>query len=272
MSARRSSRGARAFAGLCALATTRCLLFEPLSGFSEGAPSEAGPPNSAADRDGVAEAGFPAAEAGVDSGAGIQFVQASAVQGKNTSSAVATFPNGVLPHSAIVVAMDPNQAGGGTITQVTDTMGSSYTIVGGPFPAPTGYAFYLAVAFDVSGGDNVKVTATMNAPTSSLEIYIHEYSGIASLDGVAFNKSSTATTVRDGMTVSLTTVAPNELLFGFAAAGAVSVGSLFNVRSTLNANVTEDRAAAAPGAYDVTATGVSTRGGWGFVAASFVGR
>jgi hypothetical protein len=270
--ARRSIRGAGALACVVALATTRCLLLEPLSGLSGGTPSDAARPPPAPDGDGVGEASSPAGEAGVDAHPGIEFVQAIAAQSKNASTTKATFSNAVLPHSAVVVALDLSQEGGQTVMHVTDTMGSSYAILTGPSLAPTGYAFYLAAAFDVSGGDQVKVTATLSATTADCEIYIHEYSGIASFGEAAFNKAATPTKVRDGMTVLLTTVAPNELLFGFATAGAVSPGTQFDVRSTFNANVTEDRIAGTPGSYEVTATGVDTPTGWGFAAASFLGR
>jgi hypothetical protein len=136
-----------------------------------------------------------------------------------------------------------------------------------PVAAPSdsnGLRAVIYYAADITGGP-CTVTARLDGPASSLELYIHEYAGIDTvdpLDGAAANiggdtamSSGSAQLSRGG-----------DLVFAFAVDGQVMAGEGFTARSTFNGNLVEDMISGAPGPYGATATANSF---WVFQMAAF---
>ncbi len=151
-----------------------------------------------------------------------------------------------------------------SITSVTDNKGNSYSRINGPtnwdgvnYRAELWYAYNI-----IGGGAVITVTAKLSgAPTSFSQIYISEYSGIATFDPL--DQSSVA--IGNAAAVSSgakTTTYTNELIYGasIGASGVLSTGAGYTNRSTANSNIIEDKNAAAVGAYNATFTSAS--GNW----------
>jgi hypothetical protein len=179
-------------------------------------------------------------DAGATTSSGIAWVQSKAAQSA-TPGALA-FDRPVTAHSTIVVAVliDPPSA---PLASVTDGLGNRYSTVVGDPASPDGFRLQIAAAFDVSGGpDTVTVTSS---GAQLLDIYIHEYAGLSS-DGVD-KTSSTDGDSNTGPTAraSVTTSAPNELLFAFGIAGGTSMtaGGLHLRRSRRRAQRASERRA-----------------------------
>jgi hypothetical protein len=216
---------------------------------SDGAAQRSDPsPSDAGSSDGLGDASL-------DGPATITFIQANAAGGQNSQKTAVAFIMDVRPHSSVIVALALTQEGSQTLASVTDSMGSTYTILAGPyvgtFPAP--YAFYLVAAFDVTGGPSVAVTATLSAVTNATEVNVHEYAGIGSFGAAAFNKGEQSGSMEDGMTAGpLATTTARELLFAYGASASTRPGNQFTQRSLFDDSVTEDRLAPTPGSYAVT--------------------
>jgi hypothetical protein len=197
-----------------------------------------------------------------DAAHGIQFVQAFAGQGlPGAATATLGFALPVKAHDTIVVAADFDSLG---TLQVTDSLGNAYQSA--LSPSTSAIACSIAYALDVQGGmDTVHLQLSV-PPQNFFEIYIHEYSGVASLDG-ASAQNGTALLMESGY---VTTSAPADLLFGFAVTGTAMAGSGFTARSTFNMNLTEDELTGPPGAYEATGTMVAG-GGWTMLTAAFRG-
>jgi hypothetical protein len=199
----------------------------------------------------------------------ITFVQVNAnAMGKTTALAVA-LAKPVQAHSAIVVAGD---VGGMPVISIADTLGSAFTPVT-MFDSNRSERMFIYVALDVTGGAD---TVTLTLPVAAgIELYVHEYANIARSG--AFDKQScsigtASSQVTDGMkSGKVTTISPNELLFGLAISGSVDPGTGFAPRSRLNANVTEDRIGATAGDYEATATVTSAPDNWTMCMATFRG-
>jgi hypothetical protein len=122
----------------------------------------------------------------------------------------------------------------------------------------------LWYAYDITGGGTITVTANLSgaAGHNYTQIYTTEYSGIVStadpLDQNATAANSTAA-VSSG---SKTTTYTNELIYGasIGSSGALTTGSGFTNRSTVNQNIIEDMSVATSGSYSTTFT--SAGGNW----------
>jgi hypothetical protein len=149
-----------------------------------------------------------------------------------------------------------------SVSSVTDNKGNTYTRINGPTNwNGVNYRAELWYAYNIVGGPgNITVTAHLSgAPTSFSQIYISEYSGIATTIN-PLDKNSVAT----GNTVavssgSATTVFTKELVYGasIGASGTLSVGAGFNTRSTANSNIIEDKNVAVAGTYNAAFTSAS---------------
>jgi hypothetical protein len=202
-------------------------------------------------------------------------MQANATSGQHNPKTAVAFINAVTPHSSVIVAVDLTQEGNQTLTSVADSMGSTYTTLGGPYVASfsgTAYAFYLAAAFDVVGAPSVDVTVTLSAATDGAEVFVQEYAGVGSFGAAVFNSGNQPAAMTDGMTAGpLTTTTAGEMLFGYGASNNTASGAQFAPRFTFDDNVIEDRLVSTPGSYNVTATKNGT-GSWSLLAASFLPR
>src|SRR5882724_6264584 len=115
----------------------------------------------------------------------------------------------------IVVHLDwDNQSR--SVNTVTDNKGNTYARINGPTNwNGASYRAELWYAYNITGGGGaIKVTAQLSgAPTSFSQIYISEYSGIATItpldqNSVAIGNSAAANSG------AKTTVAANELVYG----------------------------------------------------------
>jgi hypothetical protein len=172
----------------------------------------------------------------------------------------------VTAHDTLVVAVDFGSGTNGL--NVSDSLGSPFqpagsTVTGGGMSSAIWYAT------DVMGGaDTVTVSTTNN--TSLFELYIHEYSGVAALDGWAGQNGATPSPalMESGF---VTTHAPNDLIFGFGVTGGANPGTGFTLRSALNSNVTEDMIAKTAGPHEATET-TAPGAGWQMLMAAFLAR
>jgi len=142
---------------------------------------------------------------------------------------------------------------------VTDTRGDTFVGVGSPVPWGSGNSAQVFYATGITGGADVVTAAFRNAVGSFGVLYIHEYSGISSVnpvDATAF-ASGTSASMNSG---SITTTSPNDLIFGAGVSGNVvtSVGPGFISRSLAFGNITEDLIGTSAGSYSATATQDST--------------
>jgi hypothetical protein len=199
---------------------------------------------------------------------GIVWVQTKA----DSSITTLAFDRPVTAHNAIVVAMTITVGSGAPPPSMNDSLENRYSTVAGPH-YPTFFssiAVYVFAAFDVVDGPDT-VTPTVSGGYS-IELYIHEYAGLAAVDNTGSNDGQASGTDRTAR-ARITTSAPNELLFAFVVfgGGLTSAGSGFTARSTFHNNVNEDRVVEAAGTYEATAT-VNNDSPWGMLLASFKGK
>jgi hypothetical protein len=198
------------------------------------------------------------------------FVQVGFNFTTDTSLSV-SFEKPIGSGNTIVIALDVFGPETAAVTAVTDTLGNHFTVLG-PFDSSV-ERHYLAYAEDTVPGTDA-ITAAVDT-AASLELYIHEYSGLApaaSLDAVQWaNGSSLAV---DGMQSGFaTTTAPVEVVFAFAecTSGTCASGTGFTLRSHGHGNVTEDHIVTSIGSYQAVATSLDSAT-WTIVMATFRAR
>lgn len=251
----------------------------PSQGDAAGNPGAPGIDSSTGDAssDGSQSADAPEAEvppeaSGADAGSPppIAFVQAAAGGATKETTASVTFANAISSHDAVIVAIGIGN--GATVTQVSDSIGNDYQIVVGPTTEGPGVlASYIAFAGDVAGGADTVVVKVSGS--GYLDVYIHEYSGLALSNAFDVGSGATGTsTATNGVSSgSATTDAGNELIFGFGnASGTLTVGTGFTARSTFDGNLTEDMIAVTAGSYQATATASTDE--WGMIMGAFHGQ
>jgi hypothetical protein len=201
-------------------------------------------------------------------GANITYVQGLAGWSNGAAGPVVVrLPAPVAMNDTIVVAADvmPN----GTL-QVTDSLHNSYStamsIVAPGTPGNQTVAVFYALGV-AAGTDSISVSVPAYAFGETLEVYVHEYSGISAFDR-ANGQTGTTTDMHSGF---VTTTAPGDLIFGFGDTGSVSPGTGFAPRLTLNQNLTEDRIAPIVGMIEATAT-MGMGNSWAMMAAAFKAR
>jgi hypothetical protein len=170
----------------------------------------------------------------------------------------------VQAHHSLIVAA---RFSVGMPPALTDTLHNTFTKIVGPFGNQTDPWCAIWYVQDAGQGGTESVTATLDATTmyDSISLYVHEYSGLGSVD-------DTATKAGSGMAIDsgpLMTSAYDDLVFAFAASGSVSPGDGFAPRSRVYSQVTEDTIAATPGSHPALAILGGTTGNWVMVAASF---
>jgi hypothetical protein len=202
----------------------------------------------------------------------IAFLQARENDTSTALSLSTTFPSDVRAHSAIIVCVTIYTLAV-SVTGISDSHGSNFTTVVGPFDA-NGTRHYIAAAFDVSGGpDTVTVTVNGN-PSPFLGMHIHEYSGLARTGAFDVGSSAAGTSnAVDGMASGAKmTNADNELIFGYGVSSDTAYpGTGFTARSGFSTgDVTEDKIVSARGTYQANATMVSGVH-WAMLMATFKG-
>jgi hypothetical protein len=206
---------------------------------------------------------------GVDGGAlPIAFEQANGDQAQNATSATVDFFTPLKVHSAVIVALD-YPSSDVDVTSVKDSLGQTYAIVIPPYDGG-GWRHSIAVALDTKGGTD-KVTVLLSAQVTFIQVYIHEYSGLALTDALDQTSAGRITSPSDAAarSGSVITTQDRELLFGFGAADKIEPGDGFARRTNLFGDVTEDRVVSTVGTYEATATAA---GDWTMLMTTFKGR
>lgn len=159
-----------------------------------------------------------------------------------------------------------------SVASVTDNNGNTYHPISGPTNWNGGsYSAALYYAYNINGGAVITVTARLSgAPTTFLQMYISEYSGIAAsidpLDQHVEAQGNNATVSSGNKTTNFS----NELIYGasIGASGALTKGGGFTLRSGANQNIIEDKNVTAIGSYNTKFT--SAGGFWVAQMATFI--
>jgi hypothetical protein len=149
-------------------------------------------------------------------------------------------------------------ASSASVSSVTDSQGNVFTQVGNQLTSPGGVSTRVYYASNVkSGADTVTVSLSANSPY--LEIYLAEYSGVASVSpiDVQAGASGNAGAVSSG---NATTTVAGDIVYGFCIGDTTcTAGSGFTPRSTFHSNLVEDMVAVRPSSYAATGSAGS---GW----------
>jgi len=169
----------------------------------------------------------------------------------NSSSFTLSFPANTQAGDLLLVSFD--YANGTTPSAVTDSQGNAFTSVRAPLSAPRGAIRSVYCAKNIKGGAD-KVTITLSATSSHLEVHLREYSGINPTNPIdaEAGASGAAGAVSSG---AATTAVAGGIIDGLCVADwACTAGSDFAARSTLNSNRVEDMTAGSPGQHAATVT------------------
>jgi len=202
---------------------------------------------------------------------GQSYKQTATLYQVSTSTTIAvTLGATVLAGDLIVVHVDWDDQTR-DIASVTDNKGNIYKKINGPTNwNGANYRAELWYTYGTLAG-GTKITAKLNgAPTSFMQIYATEYTGIASsIDPLDQNSAAAGNTaaVSSG---SKTTTYTNELIYGasIGASGSLTTGATFTNRSTANQNIIEDKNVVATSTYNTTFT--SGGGNWVAQMATFI--
>jgi hypothetical protein len=198
-----------------------------------------------------------------DAGASaIAFVQVAAAEPPGgASGAAATFAQPQGAGDLVVVAV--GWAGAASVSRVSDSAGTGYTLVLGPTRISAGLTqcLYYAPAIPPAAAGANTVTVTLSASVTSLELRVAEYSGLsttAPLDTSA-GLGGRSTSATSG--IATTSTAP-ELLFGtgITQGSFGAAGSLYTLRKITpsGSGIIEDRIVDATGTYSADALLVSS--------------
>lgn len=199
-------------------------------------------------------------------------VQTNTAYQHTTAKTVAlAFPGATTTHNLIVVHLDwDNQ--GADVSSLTDNVGNTYKKINGKTNwNGANYAADLWYAYNIAGGATT-ITATLSTnPTSFFQIYITEFSGIASsIDPLDQNSVATgnAAAINSG---AKTTVYNNEMVYGAAigATASISATGSFTLVSNANSNIIEYRKVSSPGSNAAAFTGAGA-GNWVGQMATFI--
>ena len=155
----------------------------------------------------------------------------------------------------------------GTAT-VSDTRGNTYTAATTRQNCGNNWSAQVFYASGISAGSNT-VTATFGTSIKSFGIvYLHEYSGLASVSPVDVSASGAGSTALMS-SGAVTTTQANDLLFAAGASDSIvtAAGTGFTKRLTGFDNLTEDRLVPTTGSYAGTAT--QNGGAWAMQLVAF---
>jgi hypothetical protein len=188
----------------------------------------------------------------------IGFIQSTAVESNASSTGKVVLHDPVSAHHAIIVALD--FTGSSSLSSVTDDSGDTFQTVLGPISDSFDHSLYVAAAFDVAAAATPPTIAVALAkPADVLEIYVHEYAGLAFMSALDQRSGGDGSTAQM-KSPDVVTTSPNELIFGFGvtASGKAQPGPNFTGRSSFNGNITEDILGAPIGTYSATATATNS--------------
>jgi hypothetical protein len=150
------------------------------------------------------------------------------------------------------------------ISSVTDTKNTYHLVPGSNMNFGQGAnkyrsALYYAYAINVTPGP-LTIKATLDGANQDFaEIYASEYGGILTTADPLDKTSTTASNTTPLTSGDITSTQGNELIYGVAigATDAISGGSGFNVRSTAQSNIVEDKTGNTAGSFSATFTGAN---------------
>jgi hypothetical protein len=180
------------------------------------------------------------------------------VQTAGTTATSNAFPAPVTAGNLIVVwVWYKLGAAPGQVMQITDTVGNQYLLAIGPTPGAgvqAGFQQEIWYAKNINGGTGVQVTATFSANTTERAIGAQEYANADKNQPLVNTPIGMA---GNGANATLGPIVTNLARMSFAAVvfqGQGTAGAGFTQRSSLQGNVTEDRAVTLPGSYSATFT------------------
>ena len=141
----------------------------------------------------------------------------------------------------------------GTVT-LSDSRGNTYTAATARQTWGNNWSAQVFYAANIIGGSNT-VTATFGTAITSFGIvYVHEYSGLATVNPVDVTASAIGTSAAMS-SGAVTTTNANDLLFAAGASDntVTQAGTGFTTRLTGFGNLTEDRVVTTTGSYAGTA-------------------
>jgi Secretion system C-terminal sorting domain len=150
------------------------------------------------------------------------------------------------------------------ISSVTDTKNTYHLVAGSTMNFGLGAnkyrsALYYAYGITVTPGP-LTIKATLNGANQTFaEIYASEYAGVLTTADPLDVTRTTANNTTPLTSGAVTTTEGNELIYGVAigATDAISGGTGFNVRSTAQSNIIEDKTGTTAGSYSATFTGAN---------------
>jgi hypothetical protein len=152
-----------------------------------------------------------------------------------------------------------------SIAAVGDNKGNVYTKIHGPTNwNGTGDRTELWYTYNtLGGGTPVSISGVLSgAPTSYMQMYMSQYSGIETTVNPLDQHKAGIGNVAAATSGTVATLYTNELIWGVAigASGALATGAGFTNRSTANQNIVEDKNVATAGTYNTSFT--SAGGNW----------
>ena len=179
--------------------------------------------------------------------------------GNHATAAASSFslplPNNTVAGDALLVGVDFTTSA--TVSTLTDSQGNNFTEVGTQLTSPGGARSRLYYARNIVGGPD-KVTVTLSANSSFIEVYLSEFYGMNVLSPLEA-QAGAAGNAGAASSGNATTTVPGDVIYGYCVGDwACTAGSGFTARSTFDGNLTEDMPVGNPGPY--AATGIATSG------------
>jgi outer membrane protein assembly factor BamB len=178
------------------------------------------------------------------------------VQGRNTqvtsgTTASLAFSKANTAGNLIVVYVIWDNPG---TVKVSDTKGNTYQAATTRQTFGNNWSAQVFYASNILGGSNTVKATFSNAINSFGIVYLHEYSGLATVSPVDVSASAAGTSASMS-SGAVTTTQANDLLFAAGASDiTVSHGTGFTARLTGFGNLTEDRTVTTTGSYAGTAS------------------
>src|SRR5215471_13958563 len=179
------------------------------------------------------------------------FVQGRATQVTHGTTASLAFSKANTAGNLIAVYVVWDNSG---TAKVSDMSGNTYTAATARQSFGNNWSAQVFYAANILGGSNTVKVTFGTAITSFGIMYLHEYSGLATVSPVDVSASAAGASASMS-SGAVTTTQANDLLFAAGASdGSVSKGTGFTSRLTGFGNLTEDRAVTTTGSYAGTAS------------------
>jgi hypothetical protein len=195
------------------------------------------------------------------------FIQHETGFSSGSTTVAGTFDDAVAAGNLVIAAFDYGQSGADPMSSVTDTLGTTLTVIG-PYDGGGGRLYIAYGLASVAGSDTITVTLQQPA-TNYFELRLHEFTN-ASLPLDGFSGSAGVSTATDGcLAGSITTTHANDVLFAMMVDGTVTAGTGYTTLANDFGDLTEDQLAVTPGAYNMAGTAT---GDWTAMAIAIPGR